>query len=33
MGERLAAIAVNGRRNRDERRIVMVQAVAERTLA
>jgi MPBQ/MSBQ methyltransferase len=32
MGERLAAIAVNGRRNRDEGRVVMVQAVAERTL-
>ncbi len=30
MGERLAAIAAAGRRNRDERRIVMVQAVARR---
>jgi SAM-dependent methyltransferase len=30
MGERLAAIAAAGRRNRDEGRIVMVQAVAER---
>lgn len=31
MGERLAAIAEAGRRNRDERRIAMVQAVFERT--
>jgi ubiquinone/menaquinone biosynthesis C-methylase UbiE len=30
MGERLAAIAAAGRRNRDEERIVMVQAVAVR---
>lgn len=30
MGERLAAIAHTGRRNRDEGRVVMVQAVCER---
>jgi len=30
MGDRLAAIAEAGRRNRDEGRIVMVQAVFER---
>jgi hypothetical protein len=31
MGERLPAIAVNGRRNRDEGRVVVVQAVCERS--
>jgi hypothetical protein len=30
MGERLAEIAVNGRRNRDEGRVVVVQAVCRR---
>jgi hypothetical protein len=30
MGDRLAAIGDNGRRNRDEGRIVMVQAVFDR---
>jgi hypothetical protein len=30
MGDRLAAIGDNGRRNRDEGRIVMIQAVFDR---
>jgi hypothetical protein len=31
MGDALAAISLTGRRNRDEGRIVMVQAVFERS--